>query len=145
MKLPPEGARWLVSLRWIACATVFVVIWLTSSLLGVVPRPLPLYLVALAMLGYNLGFRWNQPDAAGETDAERNIFLQAVLDLAALTLLIYFSDLPQNPFLFFFIFHMIIAGMYLRGKAPVVLAAAVTGVVGGIILLEYLRWIPRFP
>ena len=46
MKLPPEGARWLVSLRWIACAMVFFVIWLTSSVLHVVPLPLPLYLVA---------------------------------------------------------------------------------------------------
>ena len=145
MKLPPEGARWLVSLRWIACAMVFLVIWLTSSLLGVVRQPLPLYLVAMTMLGYNLGFRWNRPEAAaGEINAERNILLQAVLDLAALTLLVYFSDLPRNPFLFFFIFHMIIASMYLRGKAPVVLAAAVTCVVGGIILLEYLQWIPRF-
>ena len=41
MKLPPEGARWLVSLRWIACAMVFFVIWLTSAVLGVVPHPLP--------------------------------------------------------------------------------------------------------
>jgi signal transduction histidine kinase len=145
MKLPPEGARWLVSLRWIACAMVFFVIWLTSSLLDVVRQPLPLYLVALAMLGYNLGFRWNRPETgAGEIDAERNILLQAVLDLAALTLLVYFSDLPRNPFLFFFIFHMIIASMYLRGKAPLVLAGAVTCVVGAVILLEYLQWIPRF-
>jgi signal transduction histidine kinase len=145
MKLPPEGARWLVSLRWIACAAVLLVIWLTSSVLGVVRQPLPLYLVAAAMLGYNLGFLWNRPNAAGgEVNAERNIFLQAVLDLAALTLLVYFSDLPRNPFLFFFIFHMIIASMYLRGKAPLLLAAAVTGVVGAIMLLEYLDWIPRF-
>lgn len=124
---------------------VLLVIWLTSSLLDVVPHPVPLYLVALAMLGYNLVFRRNQPDTAGETDAERNIFLQAILDLTALTLLVYFSDLPRNPFLFFFVFHMIIAGMYLRGKAPLVLAAAVTVVVGAIIVLEYLGWISRFP
>jgi signal transduction histidine kinase len=39
---------------------------------------------------------------------------------------------------------MIIASMYLRGWAPLVLAAVVTCVVGGIILLEYLQWIPRF-
>ena len=97
------------------------------------------------MLGYNLAFLWNQPDAAaGEVNAENNIFLQAVLDLAALTLLVYFSDLPRNPFLFFFLFHMIIASMYLRGWAPLVLAAVVTCAVGGIILLEYLQWIPRF-
>ena len=143
MKLPPEGARWLVSLRWIACATVFFVIWLTSSILHVVPHPLPLYLVAVAMVAYNLAFLWNQSDAAaGEVNAEKNIFLQAILDLAALTLLVYFSDLPRNPFLFFFLFHMIIASMYLRGWAPLVLAAVVTCTVGGIILLEYLHWIP---
>ena len=145
MKLPPEGARWLVALRWIACAMVSFVIWLTSSILGVVPHPLPLYLVAVAMVGYNLAFLWNQSEAAaGEVNAEKNIFLQAVLDLAALTLLVYFSDLPRNPFLFFFLFHMIIASMYLRGRAPLILAAVVTCAVGGIILLEYGQWIPRF-
>ena len=86
MKLPPEGARWLVSLRWIACAMVFFVIWLTSAVLGVVLHPLPLYLVALAMVGYNLAFLWNQRDAAtGEINPEHNILLQAVLDVAALT------------------------------------------------------------
>jgi len=145
MRLPPEGARWLVSLRWIACAMVFFVIWLTSSVLGVVLQPLPLYLVAAAMLAYNLAFLWNQSDAAaGEVNAEKNIFFQAVLDLTALTLLVYFSDLPRNPFLFFFLFHMIIASMYLRGWAPLILAAVVTCTVGGIILLEYLQLISRF-
>ena len=145
MKLPPEGARWLVSLRWVACAMVCFVIWISSSILHVVPEPRPLYIVALVMVVYNLAFRWNQPDtAAGEVNAENNIFLQAILDLAALTLLVYFSDLPRNPFLFFFLFHMIIASMYLRGWAPLVLAAVVTCTVGGIIALEYLQWIPRF-
>ena len=144
MRLPPEGARWLVSLRWIACAAVFFVIWLTSSVLHLVPYPLPLFLVAVAMVGYNLAFRWNQAGAASEVNAEKNILVQAVLDLAALTLLVYFSDLPRNPFLFFFLFHMIIASMYLRGWAPLVLAAAVTCVVGGIMLLEYFHWISRF-
>ena len=56
MKLPPEGARWLVSLRWLACAAVFAMTWLTSSVLHVVANPLPLYLVACAMVGYNLLF-----------------------------------------------------------------------------------------
>jgi len=145
MRLPPEGARWLVSLRWIACAMVFFVIWLASSILRVVPQPQWLYVVAAAMVVYNLVFLWNQSDVAGgEVNAEKNIFFQAVLDLAALTLLVYFSDLPRNPFLFFFLFHMIIASMYLRGWAPLILAAVVTCTVGGIIFLEYLQWIPRF-
>ena len=145
MKLPPEGARWLVSLRWVACAAVFVIIWLTSSALGIVTNPTPLYGVAFAMVGYNLAFRISQEDwTAGEGNAERNILLQVVFDLFTLTLLLYLSDLPRNPFVFYFLFHMTIAGMYLRGSAPLVLAALVTVVVGLLMLLEYLGWIPRF-
>ena len=114
MKLPSEGARWLISLRWLASASVFVVIWLSSSLLGVIVRPLPLYIVACAMLGYNLVLWLNQRGSAkGEGNVDRQIFLQVAFDLTALTLLLYFSDLPRNPFLFYYVFHMIIAGMYL--------------------------------
>lgn len=153
MKLPPEGARWLVSLRWLACAAVFAATWLTSfalpALTGVPPllaTPLPLYVLACAMVAYNLLFYLGQRDvSAGEGNVDRNIFLQVTFDLVALTLLLYFAGLPRNPFLFYFVFHMIIAGMYLRGSAPYFFAALSTGMVGAVMLLLYLQWIPSFP
>ena len=121
-------------------------IGVTSTVLHIVPDPVPLYAVACGMIVYNLIFKLSQQDwRAGEGNAERNIALQIIFDLIALTLLLYFSDLPRNPFLFFFLFHMIIAGMYLRGRAPAMLAAMVTVMVGGVMLLEYLGAIPRFP
>ena len=40
---------------------------------------------------------------------------------------------------------MIIAGMYLRGSAPYFFAAMATALVGAVMLLEHLRWIPTFP
>ncbi len=119
MKLPPEGARWLVSLRWLACVAVFAATWLTSSALHVLADPMPLYGVACAMVGYNLLFYFvHRNMSAGEGNVDRNIFLQVTFDLIALTLLLYFAGLPRNPFLFYFVFHMIIAGMYLRRSAP---------------------------
>ena len=146
MKLPPEGARWLVSLRWLACAAVFAATWLTSSALHILNDPLPLYVVASAMVAYNLLFYFADRDvSAGEGSVDRNIFLQVMFDLIALTLLLYFADLPRNPFLFYFVFHMIIAGMYLRGRAPYFFAAMATTMVGGVMLLLYLRWIPAHP
>lgn len=146
MKLPPEGARWLVSLRWVACAAVFVVTWTASSALHVLDDPLPLYAIAAAMCGYNLIFYLVQRNAAtGPGSVERRIFLQILLDLTALTLLLYFSDMPRNPFLFYFVFHMIIAGMYLRGRVPYFFAALSSAMVGGVLLLSYLRWIPLHP
>ena len=146
MKLPPEGARWLVSLRWLACGAVVLVIWLASSVLKVLGNPLPLYLVAAAMVGYNvLFYRACRRTSAGEGNVERNIFFQILFDLVSLTLLLYYADLPRNPFLFFFVFHMIIAGMYLRGRAPYFFAAMATTMVGGVMLLLYFGWIPPHP
>jgi signal transduction histidine kinase len=67
-----------------------------------------------------------------------------LFDLTALTALLYFADFPRNPFLSYFVFHMIIAGMYLRGRLPLLVAGAATGMAGGTMLLEYLQWIPHF-
>lgn len=145
MKLPPEGARWLISLRWLACVLVFGAAFMASSVLGVVERPLPLYLVGCGMAAYNLGlFLFDRGPVAGQAEADRGIFRQIVLDLAALTLLLYFSDISRNPFVFFFVFHMIIASMYLHGVMPAVVAAIATALVGTVILAEYLGWLPRF-
>jgi signal transduction histidine kinase len=146
MKLPPEGARWLVSLRWLACGAVFFATWLTSAVLGVVADPTPLYWVGCAMLAYNVLFYFVQRDVwAGDGNVDRNIFLQVLFDLIALTLLLYFSGMPQNPFLFYFAFHMIIAGMYLRGSTPYFLATFSTVLVGVVLALLYLQWIPSYP
>ena len=123
MKLPPEGARWLVSLRWWACAVLLATIWCSSTGVGMLTgqrllvNPLPLYAVAGGVMLYNVVFRLSQRRwSAGEGNVDRNIRAQIVCDLAALTLLLYFADLPRNPFLFYFAFHMIVAGMYLRGR-----------------------------
>jgi len=146
MKLPPEGARWLVTLRWPACAAVVLVTWLASDVVEVLENPWPLYLIACAMAGYNTLFYLAQRDkSAGEGYVERDIFLQVLFDLLALTLLLYFADLPRNPFLFYFVFHMIIAGMYLRGWAPYFFAAFATVLVGGVMVLLYLGWLPAHP
>ena len=144
MKLPPEGARWLIGVRFQACIAVFVATTAAWAL-GVLPRPLPLYAIGGAVLAYNLLFWFSRRDwALNPQSVERNILLQILFDLAALTLLLYFADLPRNPFLSFFVFHMIIAGMYLRGRRPYLVAAAATLMVGIVMLMEHLAWIPHY-
>jgi len=145
MKLPPEGARWLVRLRWIACAAVLCVAFVASTVWQIAANATLLYLVGCAMLAYNFAFWLSQRAVwTGEANVERNIFLQILCDLTALTLLLYFTDLPRNPFIVYYVFHMIIAGMYLRGRAPYVVAGVASVMVGGIMLLEYWGVIPRF-
>ncbi len=146
MKLPPEGARWLVRLRWIACAAVLAAAFVSSTVWQIAANAALLYLVGCAMLAYNFVFWLSQRAVwTGEANVEQNIFLQIVCDLMALTLLLYFTDLPRNPFIVYYVFHMIIAGMYLRGRVPYVVAAIASAMVGGVMLSEYLGFIPRFP
>lgn len=129
-----------------ACLIVIVTIWLTSTVLHIVDDPVPLYLIACAMVGYNLLFYAIQRDvSAGIGNVDRYILVQVTSDMIALTLLLYFTDLPRNPFLFYFVFHMIIGGMYLRGAAPYFVATMATIMVGGVLLLLHLQWIPSHP
>lgn len=145
MRLPPEGARWLVSLRWTACTVVIVMTFLAHVVLRVLTNPVPLYAVALAMAGYNLIFQFYHRQEDADRNVERSIFLQILLDLIALTLLLYFADMARNPFLVYFVFHMIISGVYLRPPGPYLFAAFSTVMVGGVMLMEHLRWIPVYP
>lgn len=145
MKLPPEGARWLVRIRWLACAGALGTVWFCARVLGVVERPGPLYVVVGGMVAYNLLFWASQRDWPGaDRDVQRNIFLQIAADMVALTLLLYFADISRNPFMFFFVFHMIIASMYLHGSLPYLLAALAAGMVGTVMALEYFGLVPRF-
>ncbi|MCH5377669.1 MAG: ATP-binding protein [Planctomycetes bacterium] len=145
MRLPPEGARWFVHVRWIACALVFL---LTSigGMAGVLPDPRPQFLIGAGMLAYNAVFWWWQRSwGATQQNVDRHIAAQILCDILALSCLMYFSDLPRNPFLVYYALPMIIAGMYLRGPAPIGFGILVTLIVGVVIGLEYLTLLPRFP
>jgi signal transduction histidine kinase len=144
MKLPTEGARWFVQLRWLACALVVATVGLTWAL-GVVLQPWLLLAVAAGMAVANAIFwltlrEWD----TGEGNVDRHITWQILADVLALLLLLYFSDLPRNPFLFYFVQPLIIAGMYLRGRTAHLFGVGIMVLVGGCLVLEYLGWIPRW-
>ncbi len=146
MKLPPEGARWMVKLRWVACALALMVVYVTWVHIKVVTNPWPLLAVVCAMVIYNVLFRIGQRNwIAAQREVEWNIFFQITCDMVALALLLYFADLPRNPFLMFFVFHMIIAAMYLHNWVPYLVAAMAVALVGLLMLGEYTGAIPSFP
>jgi len=135
--------RWLVNLRWIACAGVAAVVGLSSAVFNVVANPVPLYIIAGAMVAYNsalavLERRRHWSDA----NLDRNICIQMTLDQIALILLLYFSGVPYNPFIFYFVFHMTIAALLLHGRTPYFFAGLASFLAGSVLLSEYLGWIP---
>ena len=147
MRLPSlilsNRAHWLIKLRWLACIGVLAVVWLVSSVLAIVPNPVPLYVIAAGMLTYNLLFGLlERRRSRGGGSLDRNVLLQIALDQVALTLLLYFSDISHNPFIFYFVFHMIIATLLLRGRIPYFLAGLASCLVGGVLVLQFFQWIP---
>lgn len=147
MKLPPEGAIWLVRLRWFVAICVFAATFVGYYVFHVLATPVPLLAMGVIILLYNgaltLVVREDSPIRG--LRPEDSIFAQIILDFAALTLVLYFSDFSHNPFILYYIFHIIISGMYLRGIRPYLVAGGTTLVIGAIIWAEYLGWLPRFP
>lgn len=127
--------RLFVKIRFGAAAAAIAVVAVSQNVLRIDFPYAFLYGIGAAVLAYNVGFalflarkRPEQPRllADEETDLRANrlvALLQINLDFVALTALLHFSGGLENPFVLFFLFHVVIAGLLL--DAP--LAAAEAG------------------
>ena len=143
-----ERACWLVSLRWAACVSVFLTVWLAAQVFHVLSEPFPLYLVGSSLLFYNFFFfvACRKGWGAGTRRSGRALILtQVIMDLLSLTLLLYFSDLAHNPFVLFYVFHVVISSILLPGWASFFVAGLASFLAGGVLLLQNLGWIPVHP
>ena len=145
-----ERLNWYIRLRWIAVLGVFITILFVSKFLQIPLHTTPLYRVAFIIAGYNLLFFFSakkilKEKKPGEVLKKTNLFanLQISVDLFALALLIHFSGGVENPFVFYFIFHMIVAGIILTRRAAYLQATLATALFGGLVGLEYYGLIPH--
>jgi signal transduction histidine kinase len=144
-----ERARWLLPMRWMACLSVLFVIWFISTTAGLLRDTGRLYAVALGMAVYNslleAIYRLRKRRHGARRSAEFFIVLQISLDLISLTLLLYFGGLPFNPFIVYYVFHIIIASILLPGRLPYLLALLATVLLGSVLLLQAFDRIPYYP
>jgi signal transduction histidine kinase len=109
---------WLIALRWLAAAGLFLVISAARFAARLDVPLLPLYagnLLLVALNGiYTLLYR-KLRDGGVRLAILANA--QISLDLLLLAYLIHFSGGLGNPFVFFFIFHMVVASILLSNRA----------------------------
>lgn len=138
-----ERIHWFIKLRWIAVAGVVFAGFFVDRILNI---PLPvLYIYAIAaFLGiYNLSFLIYLGNIAGKkitnffAVANRIANLQTSLDLLCLAALIHFSGGVENPFLFYFIFHVIMASILLTRRASFLQATFAVFLFSSTVFLEY--------
>jgi signal transduction histidine kinase len=126
------------------CFGVIGIVWLSSSVLGVVTHPGPLYVFAGIILLYNTFFvLYERYRTCGRLNLNKHILAQMILDQISLSLLLYFSGVPYNPFFFYYVFHIAIAALLLIGWAPYMLALLASCLAGVVMLLGYLEYAPR--
>jgi len=143
-------AYWLIRLRWIAILFVAAGTFAGSNILHVELYVAPLYCIAVLLALYNATVLFllnrlakNNHDVS-KPAVKTIINLQISADLLILTVLLHFSGGIENPFVFYFIFHMIIASILLSVRESYLQATFAVLLFGLLVLLEYSQVIPHY-
>ncbi len=137
---------WLVRLRWIAIAGVFFTVTVANLAGNMILHPTPLYVIAVLMVLYNFDPRMYRkaPEQQRLMSIKRQACIHIILDLLSLIALIHFSGGVENPFIFYFIFHLIIASIILSKRVSYILATLNTLLLSSLISLEYFEILPHY-
>jgi signal transduction histidine kinase len=145
-----QRAAWLIKLRWVAIGALVAATLVASRLLSVyLPAP-ALYTIAGVLLVYNFVLYdllryWTW---AGREPPPRRIggllTWQICADLLILTTILHFSGGLENPFLFFFAFHMMIASILRSRRQSYLLATLAVVLFGGLVILEAAGVLPHY-
>lgn len=141
-----ERIHWLIKLRWTAVAGVFLSVFFAVNILKIPVPDIPLYTIALMLGMYNLTslVYVNRSRANFPALANRIANTQISIDLFILASLVHFSGGIENPFIFYFIFHMIIASILLSRRASFLQATFAVVLFSMMVALEYLGILPHY-
>ncbi len=127
-----QRIKWLINLRWLASVGLFIVITVSKYILQIDLPIVPLYTGNAALIFYNILFfiyykrlTLLQNESLWFRKINHMVNLQISLDLMLLLVLIHFSGGFENPFISFFIFHMVIASILLAKRAAYLQATLV--------------------
>lgn len=141
-----DRVPWLIALRWTAIAGVVVTVWIVDRFFQVTLWTRPLYTIAAGLAAYNLIFwavgRWVPAATRGSAVAYFSIS-QIALDLLSLTALLHYSGGIENPFLCYYVFHIVIASILLSRRATWLQAALAIGLIVSMAMSEALGIIPH--
>lgn len=135
-------ADWLIRLRWVAIGALAIAAFGASEFMGVSLPASVLYVIAAVLLVYNFVLHallryWTRDEKEpSEARIGGILTLQISMDLFILATILHFSGGIENPFLFFFAFHMIIASILRSRWQSYLQATLAVTLFGGLIVLE---------
>jgi signal transduction histidine kinase len=143
--------RWLIRLRWLGVICILLVTFVSSHILNISVHETGLYIVAAVFLLLNIlhnillnGIR-KRKDKDITWPCRLLTNFQISSDFIILTLLLHFSGGIENPFIVYFIFHMIMASIVLSQRESYLQAGFGWSLVILLAVLEYQGIIQHHP
>jgi signal transduction histidine kinase len=144
-------AFWLVRLRWFAIVGIFIAYYIAKYFLHITITDLPVYsiilfLILLNVLSFSL-LKYLQKSRVRKSlrNIKRIINFQISTDLIVLTVLLHYSGGVENPFIIYYIFHMIIGSIMLTTKESFLQTSFALILLGSMTYLEYSGILRHFP
>jgi len=138
-----KQAYWLIKLRWRAVVGLCMAIFFADVVLNISIQTISLYAVAGLLTIYNtivlllLNYLKHTKYKNLKSATRKIINFQIAVDLLLLTLLLHFSGGIENPFIIYFVFHMIIASIILSVIESYMQATFATMLLVFLAMLEY--------
>jgi signal transduction histidine kinase len=140
---------WFISLRWVAAGGVLVtLLFVNFRFAYALPYP-TLYsltaLLGLINLAFTLYFHLLKHRSLSRGELAVFFNVQIVCDYIFLFFLVYLTGFLENPFTYFFVFHIMLTAFIF---SPEVVLAYVSGLIAlfvAVSFAEYFRLIPHYP
>lgn len=156
MKLPQLGRgvlvdqlKWLTFLRWFAIVGVVIAGLVSSTLFPVLYSPVPIYACAGFLFVCNLVFRFLISGHIVKSPGHVKLLamVQLEIDLLILTLLLFFAGGLTNPFVLFYVFHIIIATIILPRNLSFTVGISAILMYGLMTVIELndFPWLRHYP
>jgi signal transduction histidine kinase len=139
----------LVTTRWTAILVVIIASLVATRIFHISFATLPVYIICGFMVVYNLVLLRQARSLEAEETGRLIIKIRTygsihiVLDLLTLTALLHFTGGIENPFIFYFVIHMIGASIALPQRVVYSLAGSAVLMVTTLVGLEYFEVIPH--
>jgi signal transduction histidine kinase len=144
-----SSIAWMIRLRWLAGLGVILATWVVGEWFHLQAPQVPLYLIGVLILVYNLVFflveRQYYRVSVPEAKFGGLALWQAGMDWAAMILLIHFSGGIESPAILFFVFHIIIASIFFTQKTAFAFALLAIVLLTGTTVFEYFKILPHRP
>ena len=139
----------LIRLKWAAILGLVFATLVASQVLHIGFPALPVYIICFVMSVYNLfliyqvrSLRAEKPGLIIERSRTYG-YINIFFDLVALTAILHFTGGIENPFIFYFVFHIIIASVIHHYRTVYLLATSALIMVSALVGLEYAGVIPH--